>query len=74
MNRYDTGARLVFHFAREEAERTGHAQVAPKQLLLGLLREGGTACALLNDLGLTLAEARHRVLALVGRGTRTFQA
>ena len=42
-NRYDDRARLVFHYAREEGNRLGHAMVGPEHLLLGLMREGGTA-------------------------------
>ena len=34
MNRYDTRARLVFHFAREEAQALGHTVVDPEHLLL----------------------------------------
>lgn len=68
MNRFDRGARLVFHFAREESERLGHTMVGPEHLLLGLLREGGAACAVLQSFGLTLEGARHRVAALFGVG------
>ena len=46
MNRYDDRARLVFHYAREEGNRLGHAMVGPEHLLLGLMREGGTAATL----------------------------
>ncbi len=59
MNTYDNRARLVLHFAREEAQTLGHLAVEPEHLLLGLLREGGTASRLLIDIGVTLDEARR---------------
>ena len=59
MNRYDTRARLVFHFAREEGEKLGHAAIGPEHLLLGLLRAGGTASRVLGCVGVTLDESRR---------------
>lgn len=74
MNRYDAGARLVFHFAREEGHKLGHAMIGPEHLLLGLLREGGAASRVLSDVGVTLGEARRlteEVTAMVEWGTET---
>ncbi len=68
MNRYDDRARLVFHFAREEGSRLGHAMIGPEHLLLGLMREGGTASKVLGDFGVTLEDTRRHVLELLGRG------
>jgi ATP-dependent Clp protease ATP-binding subunit ClpC len=68
MNRYDDGARLVFHFAREEGEKLGHAMISPEHLLLGLLREGGNASRVLADFGATLEGLRRQVEEMVGRG------
>ena len=68
MNRYDDRARLVFHFAREEGSKLGHAMLGPEHLLLGLLREGGTASKVLGDFGVTLEDTRRHVLELLGRG------
>ncbi len=74
MNRLDARARLVFHYAREEADRLGHAVIESEHLLLGLLREGGTAAVVLNASGLTLEAARHRVVELIGRFDRSRDA
>jgi len=68
MNRYDDRTRLVFHFAREEGVRLGHAMIGPEHLLLGLMREGGTASRVLSDFGATLEGLRRQVEEMVGRG------
>ncbi|MDO4264023.1 MAG: ATP-dependent Clp protease ATP-binding subunit [Deinococcus sp.] len=67
-NRYDDRARLVFHYAREEGNRLGHAMVGPEHLLLGLIREGGSAYAVLSEFGMTLESLRERVEEIIGRG------
>ncbi len=68
MTRYDDRARLVFHYAREEGNRLGHAMIGPEHLLLGLMREGGTAAHILGEFGATLDNLRSRVEAIIGRG------
>ncbi|MDR9390926.1 MAG: ATP-dependent Clp protease ATP-binding subunit [Trueperaceae bacterium] len=68
MNRYDDRARLVFAFAREEGAKMGHAMIGPEHLLLGLLREGGTAATVLGEFGATLEGIRAQVEEMVGRG------
>jgi Clp amino terminal domain, pathogenicity island component len=68
MTRYDDRARLVFHFAREEAEGLGHAMMEPEHLLLGIMREGGETANVLASFGARLNEVRARVEAFVGRG------
>jgi len=68
MNRYDDRARLVFHFAREEGANLGHSMIGPEHLLLGLMREGGTASKALAEFGATVEGVRQQVEALVGRG------
>ena len=68
MNRYDDRARLVFHFAREEGSKLGHAMIGPEHLLLGLMREGGNASRVLADFGATLEGLRRQVEDVVGRG------
>ncbi len=68
MNRYDDRARLVFHFAREEGSKLGHAMIGPEHLLLGLMREGGTASKVLGEFGATLEGFRRQVEEMVGRG------
>jgi hypothetical protein len=68
LNRYDDRARLVFHFAREEGSKLGHAMIGPEHLLLGLMREGGTASRVLGEFGATLEGFRRQVEEMVGRG------
>jgi ATP-dependent Clp protease ATP-binding subunit ClpC len=68
MNRYDDRARLVFHFAREEGSKLGHAMIGPEHLLLGLMREGGNASKVLSEFGATLEGFRRQVEEMVGRG------
>ena len=68
MNRYDDRARLVFHFAREEGAKLGHAMIGPEHLLLGLMREAGTASQVLGEFGATLEGFRRQVEEMVGRG------
>ena len=68
MNRYDDRARLVFHFAREEGSKLGHAMIGPEHLLLGLMREGGTAYRVLSEFGATHEGLRRQVEDMVGRG------
>ncbi|MGK0618273.1 ATP-dependent Clp protease ATP-binding subunit [Meiothermus cerbereus] len=68
MNRYDDRARLVFHYAREEGSRLGHSMIGPEHLLLGLMREGGTAARILMEYGASLEAMRRMVEELVGRG------
>jgi ATP-dependent Clp protease ATP-binding subunit ClpC len=68
VNRYDDRARLVFHFAREEGSKLGHAMIGPEHLLLGLMREGGTASRVLSEFGATLEGFRRQVEEMVGRG------
>ena len=69
MNRYDDRARLVFHYAREEGSRLGHSMIGPEHLLLGLMREGGTAARILQEYGASLEAMRRLVedLSLVSR-------
>jgi len=58
----------VFHFAREEGSKLGHAMIGPEHLLLGLMREGGTASKVLAEFGATLEGFRRQVEEMVGRG------
>ncbi|GMA15219.1 ATP-dependent Clp protease ATP-binding subunit (plasmid) [Deinococcus metallilatus] len=61
MNLYDDAARLTFHYAREEANALGHAQVGPEHLLLGLMRAEGGGRDVLTALGADLDRMRQQV-------------
>lgn len=68
MNRYDDRARLVFHFAREEGAKLGHAMIGPEHILLGLMREGGTASRVLQEFGASHESLRGQIENMVGQG------
>ncbi len=68
MNRYDDRSKLVFHYAREEGTRLGHGMIGPEHLLLGLMREGGTASKILEEFDASLDNFRLLVEEMVGRG------
>lgn len=68
MNRYDDRARLAFHFAREEGVKLGHNLIGPEHLMLGLMREGGTAHKVLSEFGATHEGLRRQVEEITGRG------
>jgi ATP-dependent Clp protease ATP-binding subunit ClpC len=57
--------------AQEEARRLGHNLVGTEQILLGLIEEGtGVAAVVLNNLGVTIEDARATVEKIIGRGSR----
>ncbi len=60
----------VIMLAQEEARRLGHNFVGTEQILLGLIGEGnGVAAKVLNDMGVTLKDARREVEKIIGRGS-----
>jgi excisionase family DNA binding protein len=64
-------ARKVLSLAQEEAQRFNHNYIGTEHLLLGLVREGdGVAAKVLNNLGVTLDQARQAVEFIIGRGDR----
>jgi ATP-dependent Clp protease ATP-binding subunit ClpA len=77
MNRFDTQARLVFYYAREEARALRQARLAPGHLLLGLMHADGGARDVLEQLGAHLNLLRklyHQLSPLVDRGQAQRQA
>ena len=64
---YTSRAKKVLEFAMAEARDLNHSYVGTEHLLLGLLREEkGIAAEVLNQLGVTLEEARRQTLKLLG--------
>src|SRR5690554_398492 len=64
---YTSRAKKVLEFAMAEARELNHSYVGTEHLLLGLLREEkGIAAEVLNQLGVTLDEARGQTLKLLG--------
>ena len=63
-------AREVLRLAASAAGRLGHTYVGTEHILIGMLDEGGcTACAVLEDNGVTGDEVRRLTEQTVGRGT-----
>lgn len=56
--------------AMEESRNLNHNYVGTEHILLGLLRVGGTARHVLNNLGVSTERARVLTLELLGRGLR----
>ncbi len=64
---YTSRAKKVLEFAMAEARELNHQYVGTEHLLLGLLREEkGIAAEVLNQLGVTLEDARRETLKLLG--------
>ncbi len=59
--RFEPAAQQAFADARQEAGRAGQNQVRSEHVLLGLLREPGTAADALTAAGLSLDSLRARV-------------
>jgi hypothetical protein len=65
----DDQARRVLDLAREEADRFGHRYLGPEHLVLGVLRDGGSAASrVLEAHGADLPAAREALGRLVDRG------
>jgi ATP-dependent Clp protease ATP-binding subunit ClpC len=66
--RFSESARHVVVHAQEEARLLGHPHIGTEHQLLGLLRDPGTIAGRgLASLGVTLDDARERVVAILGR-------
>ncbi|MFC1575282.1 ATP-dependent Clp protease ATP-binding subunit [Gemmatimonadota bacterium] len=64
---YTSRAKKVLEYAMAEAREMNHSYVGTEHLLLGLLREEkGIAAQVLNNLGITLEEARAETLKVLG--------
>lgn len=66
--RFTDQARQVVVFAQEEARALRHNYIGTEHLLLGLLREGGTAASTLDAFDVTYEEVRARVARIIGQG------
>jgi hypothetical protein len=65
----DDQARRVLDLSREEADRFGHRYLGPEHLVLGVLRDGGSAASrVLEAHGVNLAAARVELRRLAERG------
>jgi ATP-dependent Clp protease ATP-binding subunit ClpC len=69
--RFTDGARQVVVLAQEEARLLRHNYIGTEHILLGLLRADDSAAArALESLGVSLAQARTEVEAIIGRGRK----
>jgi ATP-dependent Clp protease ATP-binding subunit ClpA len=67
--RFTEGARAVFSFAQEEAQRFNHNYLGTEHLLLGLIRDReGVSGRVLANLGVQLPKSRSMVELIIGRG------
>jgi ATP-dependent Clp protease ATP-binding subunit ClpC len=67
--RFTDGARQDVVLAQEEARLLRHNYIGTEHILLGLLRaEDSVAARALESLGVSLAQARAEVEAIIGRG------
>ncbi|MFH1767922.1 MAG: ATP-dependent Clp protease ATP-binding subunit [Candidatus Omnitrophota bacterium] len=69
-NRFTERARKVLVLAKEEARRFNHDYIGTEHVLLGLIREGeGVACAVLQNLGMSIDNLRKEMEKLISSGT-----
>jgi ATP-dependent Clp protease ATP-binding subunit ClpA len=66
--RFTDPARQVVVLAQDEAQTLKHNYIGTEHLLLGLLREGGTAARALDPFAVTLEEVHAQVARIVGLG------
>lgn len=66
--RFTDQARQVVIFAQEEARALRHNYIGTEHLLLGLLREGGTAASTLDAFDVTCEDVQARVARIIGQG------
>ena len=69
-NRFTERARKVLVLSKEEARRFSHDYIGTEHILLGLIREGeGVACAVLQNLGISLDLLRKETEKLITAGS-----
>jgi ATP-dependent Clp protease ATP-binding subunit ClpA len=67
--RFTDRARRVVVLAQEEARMLNHNYIGTEHILLGLINEGqGVAAKALDDLGISLEDARGMVEQIIGQG------
>jgi ATP-dependent Clp protease ATP-binding subunit ClpC len=64
--RFSEDAKMVLTLAQEEAERSHHSYIGTEHLLLALIRQDGVGGRTLLALGLTAADLRTRIAAVLG--------
>ncbi len=70
-DKFNDQARMVLHYAQEEAQRLEHGYIGTEHLLLGLVHEeNNTASTVLRALGIELAKIRSAVEIIIARGAK----
>lgn len=74
-DKFNDQARMVFHYAQEEAQRFKNNYIGTEHLLLGLIRdENNVASTILRDLGIELIKLRTAVEFINGSGVDVIRA
>ena len=68
--RFSEDAKMALTLAQGEAERSHHSYIGTEHLLLALMRQDGIGGRTLKALGLTDADLRDRIVAVLGRNER----
>ena len=72
--RFTERAQKVLYYSQQEAAGLHHGYIGTEHILLGILKEDGTAKKLLNDMGITEENVRELVEEYEGKGdTETFR-
>lgn len=66
--RFTERAQKVIYYSQQEAAELHHGYIGTEHILLGILREEGTAKKLLNNMGVTLENVRELVEEYEGKG------
>jgi len=65
---FSESAQKTIHLANEEAKRLSHDHLTAEHLLLGLIKEEGTAYKVLEELSVNLVELFSDIESLIGHG------
>ncbi len=70
--RFSEDARRIITAALLTAKELGHSYVGSEHILMGMLRDGGSASVgLLSDRGINYEEVRQKVVSIVGMGSKS---
>lgn len=67
-NGFTERSQKSFYLAAEEAQKMGHNFIGTEHVLLGISDEGGQACKILSDSGITPDKIRKIIVELEGTG------
>ena len=67
-NKYNERSRQTLMYAQEAARNFNHGYIGTEHILLGIIKEGGTASKVLNDMKVTIVEIQDKIKVIVGYG------